>query len=158
MNAARSLTLSHSIPCIGGGLPTPRMETPHPPMQTLLPQMQNPSPWMQNPLPPDADSSPLWQTPCPFPMHTVTLFGAIIIDHQVTKNLKVDFWIYITLKCVKCSNCDLLDLTGYLIGKNSCDCSKSRMEFLLNGAELSLNSVNSANSRNLVNHWSMNWG
>ena len=31
------------------------------------------------------------------------------------------------------------------------------MEFSLNGAELSLNSVNSANSENLRNHWSMNW-
>ena len=31
------------------------------------------------------------------------------------------------------------------------------MEFSLNGAELSLNSVNSGNSKNLRNHWSMNW-
>ena len=31
------------------------------------------------------------------------------------------------------------------------------MEFSLNGAELSLNSVNSGNSENLKNHWSMNW-
>ena len=31
------------------------------------------------------------------------------------------------------------------------------MEFFLNGAELSLNSVNSANSGKLINHWSMNW-
>ena len=30
-------------------------------------------------------------------------------------------------------------------------------EFSLNGAELSLNSVNSANWENLRNHWSMNW-
>ena len=30
------------------------------------------------------------------------------------------------------------------------------MEFFLNGAELSLNSVNSANSGNLINHSSMN--
>ena len=27
----------------------------------------------------------------------VALFGAIIIDHQLTKNLKVDFWLYVTL-------------------------------------------------------------
>ena len=33
----------------------------------------------------------------------------------------------------------------------------SSMEFFLNGEELSLNSVISANSGNLVNHWSMNW-
>ena len=31
------------------------------------------------------------------------------------------------------------------------------MDFSLNGAELSLNSLNSANSGNLVNHSSMNW-
>ena len=31
------------------------------------------------------------------------------------------------------------------------------MEFFINGAELLLNSVNSANSGNLINHWSMNW-
>ena len=31
------------------------------------------------------------------------------------------------------------------------------MEFFLNGAELSLNSANSTNSRNLINHWSINW-
>ena len=31
------------------------------------------------------------------------------------------------------------------------------MEYFLNGAERSLNSVNSANSENLINHWSMNW-
>ena len=30
-------------------------------------------------------------------------------------------------------------------------------EFSLNGAELSLNSMNSVNSENLRNHWSMNW-
>ena len=30
-------------------------------------------------------------------------------------------------------------------------------EFFLNGAEFSLSSVNSANSGNLINHWSMNW-
>ena len=34
---------------------------------------------------------------------------------------------------------------------------KTRMEFFLNRAEFSLNSVNSANSGNLINHWSMNW-
>ena len=31
------------------------------------------------------------------------------------------------------------------------------MEFSLNGAELSLNSVKSGNLENLRNHWSMNW-
>ena len=31
------------------------------------------------------------------------------------------------------------------------------MEFSLNGAELSLNWVNSGNSENLRNYWSMNW-
>ena len=31
------------------------------------------------------------------------------------------------------------------------------MEFFLNGAEHSLNSVNSANSGNLINHGSVNW-
>ena len=31
------------------------------------------------------------------------------------------------------------------------------MEFFLNGTELSLNSVNSADSGNLINHWTMNW-
>ena len=31
------------------------------------------------------------------------------------------------------------------------------LEFFLNVAELSTNSVNSANSGNLINHWSMNW-
>ena len=31
------------------------------------------------------------------------------------------------------------------------------MEFFLNGAELSLNLVISANSSNLINHWTMNW-
>ena len=31
------------------------------------------------------------------------------------------------------------------------------MEFFLNGTELSLNSVNSANSGNRINHRSMNW-
>ena len=31
------------------------------------------------------------------------------------------------------------------------------MEFSLNEVELSLNSVNSGNSENLRNHWSMNW-
>ena len=31
------------------------------------------------------------------------------------------------------------------------------LEYSLNGAELSLNPVNSANSENLRNHWSMNW-
>ena len=31
------------------------------------------------------------------------------------------------------------------------------MDFFLNGAELSLNSVISENSGNLINHWSMNW-
>ena len=34
---------------------------------------------------------------------------------------------------------------------------KRSVEFLLHGAEISLNSVNSANSRNLVNHCSMSW-
>ena len=31
------------------------------------------------------------------------------------------------------------------------------MEFSLNGAELSLNALNSVNSENLINHWSINW-
>ena len=31
------------------------------------------------------------------------------------------------------------------------------VEFFLNGEEFSSNSVNSANSGNLINHWSMNW-
>ena len=31
------------------------------------------------------------------------------------------------------------------------------MKFFLNGSELSLNSVNSVNSKNLINQWSMNW-
>ena len=31
------------------------------------------------------------------------------------------------------------------------------MDFFLNGAELSWNSVISENSGNLINHWSMNW-
>ena len=31
------------------------------------------------------------------------------------------------------------------------------MEFFLNRAELSLNSVNSAISGKLINHWGMNW-
>ena len=34
---------------------------------------------------------------------------------------------------------------------------RTALEFFLNGAELSLNSVNSGNSGNLINHWSMNW-
>ena len=140
---------------VSGGSAHPPDGDPPPPNADPPSQMQNPSPWMQNPPPPMQTPPPPWQTPSPFPMHAVALFGAIIIDHQVTKNLKIDFWIYVTLKCVKCSNCDLLDLTEYLIGKSSCDCSKNRMEFLLNGADLSLNS---ANSRNLVNRWSMNWG
>ena len=32
------------------------------------------------------------------------------------------------------------------------------MQFSLNGTEFLLNSVNSTNSENLINHWSMNWG
>ena len=34
---------------------------------------------------------------------------------------------------------------------------KTILEFFLNGAEFSLNSVISPNSGNLINHWSMNW-
>ena len=34
---------------------------------------------------------------------------------------------------------------------------KVTLKFFLNWAELLLNLVNSANSRNLINHWSMNW-
>ena len=34
---------------------------------------------------------------------------------------------------------------------------KNTMAFWLNGAEFSLNSVISANSGNLINHWSMTW-
>ena len=37
------------------------------------------------------------------------------------------------------------------------DQSLNTFEFSLNGAELSLNPVNSGNSENLRNHWSMNW-
>ena len=38
-----------------------------------------------------------------------------------------------------------------------CLSKSDTMEFFLNEAELSLNSVNSANSGNLINHWSLNW-
>ena len=43
-----------------------------------------------------------------------------------------------------------------LFSKKKC-ISYCTLEFSLNGAELSLNSVNSGNSENLRNHWSMNW-
>ena len=42
---------------------------------------------------------------------------------------------------------------NYIIEYSQCEA----MEFSLNGVELSLNSVNSANSENVRNHWSMNW-
>ena len=65
----------------GGVCPAPHADLPN---ADPSPPDADPSPWMQTPL-------PLGKPPCPFPMHAVTLFGAIIIDHQVTKNLKVDF-------------------------------------------------------------------
>ena len=42
-------------------------------------------------------------------------------------------------------------------GCHGFQCVTKTMEFFLNGADLSLNSVISANSGNLKNHWSMNW-
>ena len=40
---------------------------------------------------------------------------------------------------------------------NKCQVGNQTLEIFLNGAEFSLNSVNSPNSRNLIYHWSMNW-
>ena len=51
-------------------------------------------------------------------------------------------------------NANSVILQRLLLYRTNCTDS---MEFFQNGAELSLNSVNSANSGNLINHWSMNW-
>ena len=50
--------------------------------------------------------------------------------------------------------CILLSLLSILCSRLGCFNS---LEFSLNRAELSLNSVNSGNLENLRNHWSMNW-